>query len=139
MVKNFNITKNPSPTFGADFCLFQLPRMFAYMGIRSWLYININIQLSSLIYKMYKRNSFRSSHSLIFNTLNTVHIKNWTQMYGIDVNGVFCYNLHKDWFYKEVGVYMHKLIKPRKLCKGDTIATISLSGGRAGDIDMIER
>lgn len=34
---------------------------------------------------------------------------------------------------------MHKLIKPRKLCKGDTIATISLSGGRAGDIDMIER
>jgi len=34
---------------------------------------------------------------------------------------------------------MEKLIKPRKLQKGDTIATISISGGRAGDVDMLER
>ena len=34
---------------------------------------------------------------------------------------------------------MHQLIKPKKLNPGDTIATISLSGGRAGDPDMIER
>lgn len=34
---------------------------------------------------------------------------------------------------------MQSLIKPQKLCTGDTIATISLSGGRAGDPDMRER
>lgn len=34
---------------------------------------------------------------------------------------------------------MHPLMKPQKLRPGDTIATISLSGGRAGDPDMIER
>lgn len=34
---------------------------------------------------------------------------------------------------------MHQLIKPKKLCPGDTVATISISGGRAGDPDMIER
>ncbi len=33
---------------------------------------------------------------------------------------------------------MHQLIKPKKLNPGDTIATISLSGGRAGDPDNIE-
>lgn len=34
---------------------------------------------------------------------------------------------------------MIKLIKPRKLSKGDTIATISVSGGRAGDGDLLRR
>lgn len=34
---------------------------------------------------------------------------------------------------------MNKLIKPKKLKRGDTIATISISGGRAGDIDMLKR
>lgn len=34
---------------------------------------------------------------------------------------------------------MNELIKPRKLKKGDTIATISISGGRAGDADMLQR
>lgn len=34
---------------------------------------------------------------------------------------------------------MRCLIKPKKLCVGDTVATISLSGGRAGDPDMLER
>lgn len=34
---------------------------------------------------------------------------------------------------------MNGLIKPRKLSPGDTVATISISGGRAGDPDMIER
>lgn len=34
---------------------------------------------------------------------------------------------------------MHPLMKPQKLRPGDTIAAISLSGGRAGDPDMIER
>jgi muramoyltetrapeptide carboxypeptidase LdcA involved in peptidoglycan recycling len=31
------------------------------------------------------------------------------------------------------------LIKPKKLSKGDTIATISISGGRAGDSDLLWR
>lgn len=34
---------------------------------------------------------------------------------------------------------LKKLIKPKKLKSGDTIATISISGGRAGDDDMIWR
>ncbi len=34
---------------------------------------------------------------------------------------------------------MHELIVPKKLQKGDTIALISLSGGRAGDEDMLPR
>lgn len=34
---------------------------------------------------------------------------------------------------------MKELIKPKKLSPGDTVATISTSGGRAGDPDMIER
>lgn len=34
---------------------------------------------------------------------------------------------------------MKKMIKPYKLQKGDTIATISISGGRAGDSDMLAR
>ncbi|TVR56832.1 MAG: LD-carboxypeptidase [Spirochaetaceae bacterium] len=34
---------------------------------------------------------------------------------------------------------MNELIKPAALCAGDTVATISLSGGRAGDPDMIDR
>ena len=34
---------------------------------------------------------------------------------------------------------MRELIKPQKLNVGDTVATISISGGRAGDSDMIER
>lgn len=34
---------------------------------------------------------------------------------------------------------MNALIKPGKLNVGDTVATISISGGRAGDADMIER
>lgn len=34
---------------------------------------------------------------------------------------------------------MQKLIKPRRLSPGDTVATISISGGRAGDLDMLER
>ena len=34
---------------------------------------------------------------------------------------------------------MHELIIPHKLNKGDTIALISLSGGRAGDEDMLPR
>jgi muramoyltetrapeptide carboxypeptidase LdcA involved in peptidoglycan recycling len=34
---------------------------------------------------------------------------------------------------------MKKLIKPLKLQAGDTVATISISGGRAGDPDMIDR
>ncbi len=34
---------------------------------------------------------------------------------------------------------MDKLIKPQKLCPGDKVATISISGGRAGDPDMLER
>jgi hypothetical protein len=42
-------------------------------------------------------------------------------------------------FYNLGENYMRPLIKPQKLCVGDTIATISLSGGRAGDPDMIER
>jgi muramoyltetrapeptide carboxypeptidase LdcA involved in peptidoglycan recycling len=34
---------------------------------------------------------------------------------------------------------MEQLVRPRRLSAGDTIATISLSGGRAGDPDMRER
>ncbi len=34
---------------------------------------------------------------------------------------------------------MEKLIKPHRLHAGDTVATISISGGRAGDPDMIGR
>jgi muramoyltetrapeptide carboxypeptidase LdcA involved in peptidoglycan recycling len=34
---------------------------------------------------------------------------------------------------------MDALMKPKKLNPGDTIATISISGGRAGDPDMIDR
>lgn len=34
---------------------------------------------------------------------------------------------------------MINLIKPKKLSKGDTIATISISGGRAGDSDLLWR
>jgi len=34
---------------------------------------------------------------------------------------------------------MKKLIIPSKLNKGDTVAFISISGGRAGDEDMIPR
>lgn len=34
---------------------------------------------------------------------------------------------------------MKELIKPKKLCPGDTIATISLSGGSAGEQDMLWR
>ncbi len=34
---------------------------------------------------------------------------------------------------------MRKLIKPQKLSPGDTVAAISLSGGRAGDADMLWR
>ena len=34
---------------------------------------------------------------------------------------------------------MKELIVPKKICKGDTVAFISLSGGRAGDADMLER
>ena len=34
---------------------------------------------------------------------------------------------------------MNELIKPKKLRKGDTIAAISISGGRAGDTDMLDR
>jgi muramoyltetrapeptide carboxypeptidase LdcA involved in peptidoglycan recycling len=34
---------------------------------------------------------------------------------------------------------MKPLIKPLKLKAGDTVATISLSGGQAGDSDMRER
>lgn len=34
---------------------------------------------------------------------------------------------------------MKELIKPKRLCAGDTVATISISGGRAGDPDMLER
>lgn len=34
---------------------------------------------------------------------------------------------------------MINLIKPQKLSKGDTIATISISGGRAGDSDLLWR
>lgn len=37
------------------------------------------------------------------------------------------------------GCKLKKLIKPKRLKKGDTIATISISGGRAGDCDMIWR
>lgn len=34
---------------------------------------------------------------------------------------------------------MKELIKPKALKKGDTVALISISGGRAGDIDMLPR
>lgn len=34
---------------------------------------------------------------------------------------------------------MKKFIKPNKLNIGDTVATVSLSGGRAGDSDMLDR
>lgn len=34
---------------------------------------------------------------------------------------------------------MNTLIKPKRLSKGDTIATISISGGRAGDRDLLWR
>ena len=34
---------------------------------------------------------------------------------------------------------MKELIVPKKLNRGDTIALISLSGGRAGDEDMLPR
>lgn len=34
---------------------------------------------------------------------------------------------------------MQELIKPSRLQAGDTVATISISGGRAGDADMLER
>lgn len=34
---------------------------------------------------------------------------------------------------------MKDLIVPKKICKGDTVAFISLSGGRAGDEDMLRR
>jgi hypothetical protein len=34
---------------------------------------------------------------------------------------------------------MHKLNKPKRLHTGDTVATISISGGRAGDSDMLDR
>ena len=34
---------------------------------------------------------------------------------------------------------MKELIVPKKISKGDTVAFISLSGGRAGDADMLER
>ena len=34
---------------------------------------------------------------------------------------------------------MKPLIVPKKLIPGDTVAFISLSGGRAGDPDMIKR
>ncbi len=34
---------------------------------------------------------------------------------------------------------MKELIVPKKLCPGDTVAFISLSGGRAGDTDMLPR
>lgn len=34
---------------------------------------------------------------------------------------------------------MHPLRKPKKLQEGDTVAAISISGGRAGDADMLER
>lgn len=34
---------------------------------------------------------------------------------------------------------MKDLIVPKKICKGDTVAFISLSGGRAGDEDMLKR
>ena len=34
---------------------------------------------------------------------------------------------------------MHELIKPKRLYPGDKVATISISSGRAGDPDMIER
>lgn len=34
---------------------------------------------------------------------------------------------------------MHPLIKPRKLAPGSKVATLSISGGRAGDPDMMER
>lgn len=34
---------------------------------------------------------------------------------------------------------MEQLIIPKKICKGDTVAFISLSGGRAGDADMLPR
>lgn len=34
---------------------------------------------------------------------------------------------------------MRKLSKPNALRKDDTIALISISGGRAGDVDMLPR
>ena len=34
---------------------------------------------------------------------------------------------------------MKQLIKPNKLNVGDTVATISISGGRAGDDDLLWR
>lgn len=34
---------------------------------------------------------------------------------------------------------MNTLVKPKKLSVGDTVAAISISGGRAGDTDMIDR
>lgn len=34
---------------------------------------------------------------------------------------------------------MGLFIKPNKLNTGDTVATVSLSGGRSGDPDMLER
>lgn len=34
---------------------------------------------------------------------------------------------------------MRDLIVPKRLCAGDTIAFISISGGRAGDPDMLAR
>lgn len=34
---------------------------------------------------------------------------------------------------------MKELIVPKKINKGDTVAFISISGGRAGDADMLER
>ena len=37
------------------------------------------------------------------------------------------------------GEGMKDLIVPKKICKGDTVAFISISGGRAGDPDMLER
>lgn len=40
---------------------------------------------------------------------------------------------------REAGKNMHKLIKPKKLSPGDTVATISISAGRAGDADMLPR
>ena len=37
------------------------------------------------------------------------------------------------------GESMKDLIVPKKIRKGDTVAFISISGGRAGDPDMLER
>ena len=37
------------------------------------------------------------------------------------------------------GEIMKNLIVPKKIRKGDTVAFISLSGGRAGDADMLKR